>query len=239
MIDLTAWKRRIPAQAAGVDHADALLAAADLAEMEAIRTRQSANRHKAYASRRPTRYATAAYAALRHPHQDPRGMVSSWWTRGPRVLILAGPSRTGKTFAAYAIANAVHDAHLWVVARSAADLSAALKPQRTTLPDGRTITTNGEEMAYNNSINCDLLLLDDLGRERVTDWWLEQLQRIIDDRCGNMRRLIVTANANPNPAAVLAELASRYGDPLAERLLDGGGILGFDGPAVREVTTSW
>ncbi|WP_433078932.1 ATP-binding protein [Dactylosporangium sp. CA-052675] len=198
---------------------------ADRAEMEAIRALQAANRHLNYVRRRPSRYADATYDTL-YPDQDPRGLVSGWWTRGPRTLVLAGPSRTGKTTAAYAIANVVHNLRNWVIAWTAADLSAALKP-------------DGDPAAYDHAVACDLLVIDDLGRERVTDWWLEQLQRVVDARCGNERRLIITTNAAPDPAQAYELLVARYGDPLVERLIDGGGVVTLDGAAVRKVVTDW
>lgn len=198
---------------------------ADRAEMEAIRALQAANRHLSYVRRRPSRYAEATYDTL-HAVQDPRGLVSGWWTRGPRTLVLAGPSRTGKTTAAYAIANVVHNLRNWVIAWTAADLSAALKP-------------DGDPTAYDHAIACDLLVIDDLGRERVTDWWLEQLQRVVDARCSNEMRLVVTTNTVPDPAQAYEHLVARYGDPLVERVIDGGGVVALDGPAVRKVTTEW
>lgn len=191
----------------------------------AFRARQIANRNLAYTKHLPVRYADASYDMLR-PGQDPRGMISSWLERGPRALLLAGPSRTGKTTAAYAIANDAHRTNRWVVARSAADISAALKP-------------DVEPLAFNYACDCELLVIDDLGRERVTDWWLEQLQRIVEARCANKRRLIVTTNAPADAGRAFDALAERYGDPVAERLIDGGGVIVLDGPAVREVVTEW
>jgi DNA replication protein DnaC len=181
---------------------------------------QAANRNRAYTRTLPSRYANAAYSMLR-PQQDPQGKVSRWLRSKLRTLVLAGPPRTGKTTAAYAIANDAHRQGLWVVARPAIELSAALKP-------------DGEPLAYEYATTCDLLILDDLGRDRATEWWLEQLHGIADARCADHRRLIVTSNC-----ADLDELAARYGDPLVERLLDGGGLLVLDGPAIRQVTTEW
>lgn len=223
---LGGWRNRVAAaHADSGDYADQLIAAADLAEMDAIRARQAANRHRAYERRRPTRYATAAYANLR-ADQNPRGMISSWLDRGPRALVIAAPARVGKTYAAYAIGNTAHDRRTWVVAASAADLSDAMKP-------------NGDPTAYDHAIRCDLLILDDLGREKLSEWWLEQLQRLVDDRCGNLRRIIITTNTPANRETAFATLTNRYGNPIAERLLDGGGIVTLDGPPVREVVTSW
>lgn len=221
------WLDRVPPAARDLATMPSaqLLAEADRAEMRAIRDLQAANRALAYTRARPSRYATASYTTLRS-EQDPRRMISTWLERGPRALVIAGPARTGKTTAAYAITNAAHDAKQWVIPWSAGDLSAALKP-------------DGDALAYDYATACHLLLIDDLGRERVTDWWLEQLQRIVDTRCANERRLIVTTNSAPDAEAAYDELVNRYGDPIVERLIDDGGVVVLDGPAVRRVVTEW
>lgn len=210
---------------AKADH-DRKLAEFDRAELEAIRALQAANRNRAYSRHRPTKYAEAAYDTLTE-HQAHDGKVARWWASGPRALLLAGPARTGKTTAAYAITNDVHAQGVWTVTRTAADLSAALKPD------------SGEPLAYQYAAECQLLLLDDLGRERVTDWWLEQLQRIVDTRCSNNRRIIATTNHGANATEAYDELAARYGYPLVERLIDDGAVLVFDGPATRHVVREW
>jgi DNA replication protein DnaC len=199
---------------------------ADLTEMKEMRERQAANRNKAYAKQRPAKYADTSYATLTE-HQTHGGKIERWWDAGPRAVVLAGPARTGKTTAAYAITNDVHQRGIWTVVRTAADLSAALKPD------------SGEPLAYQHAVECDLLLIDDLGRERVTDWWLEQLQRIVDARCANGRRLITTTNHGVNATATYDDLAERYGYPVVERLIDDGTVLFFDGPAMRNVVREW
>lgn len=223
------WSRTAAQKVAAIPDAaqrgDTLIAEADASEMDAMRRRQAENRHIAYLRRRPSLYATASYAALTSA-QNPQGMISTWWDRGPRSLTLVGPTRTGKTTASYAITNDVHQRHGWVVAWSAVDLSAALKP-------------DGDPLAFEHAAGCELLLVDDLGRERVTDWWLEQLQRLVDGRRANERRLVVTTNSTPDPQAAYEELAARYGAPIAERLIDDGGIIVLDGPAHRRVVSSW
>lgn len=183
------------------------------------RDTQAANRNRAYLRSLPRKYATAGYPMLR-PHQNPAGKVSRWLGSPLRTLMLAGPPRTGKTTAAYAVANDAHQHGMWVVARPVIDLSAAAKP-------------DGDPRAMPYARDCDLLLLDDLGQERPTDWWVEQLYGLVDARAANNRRLIVTTNCD------LDVLADRYGDPIVERLLDGGGLLNLDGPSIREVATEW
>lgn len=198
----------------------------DRAELDAMRALQAANRNRLYARHRPSKYAEVTYDTLTEP-QAHEGKIARWWSTGPRALMLAGPARTGKTTAAYAITNDVHARGVWTVVRTAADLSAALKPD------------SGEPLAYQYATECELLLLDDLGRERVTDWWLEQLQRIVDARCSNGRRMIATTNHGTTATETYDELAERYGYPLVERLIDDGAVLIFDGPATRHVVREW
>jgi DNA replication protein DnaC len=207
-------------------HADALIEATDRAEQLARKALQVAHRTAAYARRRPSRYAEASYELLSE-HQRQNGKIARWWDTGPRAVVLAGPARTGKTTAGYAIANAVQAQGVWTVTWSVADLSAALKPD------------SGEPFAYEYAIKSDLLMLDDRGRERVTDWWLEQLQRIVDSRCANGRRTIITTNHGTSIDDVYDELAKRYGYPVVERMIDDGAILYFDGPPVRRVISEW
>ena len=220
------WQQHIPTRPPGPD-ADSpdLYAAADRAELEAIRVRQAANRQAAYLRHLPSHYATAAYDTLR-PAQNPNRQISTWYERGPRTLVIVGPPRVGKTTAAYAIANHAARQLDWVMARTAANLSAALKP-------------GADENAYDHATACGLLVVDDLGREKPTEWWLEQLQRIVDARCADELRIVVTANTTPDAGRAYDELAAKYGDPIAERLIDDGGIVVVDGPAIRRVATSW
>lgn len=196
-------------------------------ERQARIAMQKANRNAAYLRRLPDRYAEAEYGQLK-PHQNPRNMVGTWLDNGPRVLLLVGPSRTGKTTAAYAVANDAHNrGDLWVIARPAGNLAKAVH------------WSSDEPLALQYAIDCDLLVIDDLGRERMEEHWLDRLQQIVDARCASKKRLIVTANTSADKKKAFPELVERYGHPVVERLIDGGGVIVFDGPAIRDVVTEW
>jgi DNA replication protein DnaC len=64
-----------------------------------------------------------------------------------------------------------------------------------------------------------LLILDDLGREKATDWVLERLYVLIDDRYGNHRPTIVTTNYS------LDELARRDYGAMVSRLTEDGSVV--------------
>jgi len=66
--------------------------------------------------------------------------------------------------------------------------------------------------------NADVLLLDDVGADRVTDFQAEQLSIVLTDRYNNVRPTILTTNA-PNLGAFLSpRLVSRLSDGIVIRL---------------------
>jgi DNA replication protein DnaC len=219
-----------------------LRAEVDAAEHKARSARQAANRHASYLRDRPSKYARVSYEMLR-PDQNPRGMVTTWLSRGPRALLLAGSSRTGKSTAAYAIANDAHAQQKWVVATTAVALCEACKPaerDRETSADVY-VPSRRDPNAFARAAMCDLLLLDDFGREPVqrSSWWGAQIQELLDVRETRELRTIFTANTSTDPNRAYDELVVRYGDPVVERIIDGGGIIIFDGEPIRNLVTDW
>lgn len=211
-------------------HCDQLVAATEAEAAEEAAAARKANRYASYLRRRNPKYAGASYGMLRSDQQH-GGKVARWWTspRRPRSLLLAGLSRTGKSTAGYAIANEAHSLNVWVEVFTEVQLAKMLR---------------GEDAgsAWDRVVGCGLLFLDDLGRGRATDWWREQLQELLDiriSRASEGQRLLVTANTPSNQGEAYAELVDRYGDPVVERIIDGGGVLMFDGPRVRELVTEW
>lgn len=54
--------------------------------------------------------------------------------------------------------------------------------------------------AYRQALDAEILLLDDLGAQRVTDWALDTVTSIITHRCNYRKPLIATSNM-PDPEA--------------------------------------
>ncbi len=44
---------------------------------------------------------------------------------------------------------------------------------------------------------CDVLILDDVGAERATEWKMEQLFELINERYANHKQLVITSNFSP------------------------------------------
>jgi DNA replication protein DnaC len=68
--------------------------------------------------------------------------------------------------------------------------------------------------------SVDLLYIDDLGSERHTDWVVEQLYALINERYENQRSVLVTSNAGEDVEAGRRELESQIGARTVSRLIE-------------------
>ena len=46
-------------------------------------------------------------------------------------------------------------------------------------------------------MNCDLLIIDDLGKEKVSEWTLEKLYYVINSRYEDCLPIVITTNYDP------------------------------------------
>lgn len=185
-----------------------------VADRAARRGLAAQHRRAAWDRNLPPRYRDAHIDNL-DSSQAP-ALLSRWWATGHQTLLLysARPG-TGKTYAAYAVGHQAVSQGAWVIGWTVVDLLDALRPD-SLHPDPMSGATQ-----------CDLLILDDLGKEKDTDWTREQTHKIIDSRCRNGLRTIVTTN--------LADTAmvTRYSDSLVDRLVDDAVIVEITGASRR------
>lgn len=154
----------------------------------------------------PTRFHDARAEHLDGPVAD---AVAEWRDEPWRNLVLLGAVGVGKTYAAAAATRlAVMDgwyAAFWPVV----DLLDALRPG--TEGEGASVLEGCKEV--------QLLVLDDLGAERPTDWTAERMYSLVNDRWLNERPIIVTSNLSASGGR--GPFVDAVGPRMYSRLVDG------------------
>lgn len=102
-------------------------------------------------------------------------------------LYIEGTNGTGKTHLAAAIGLYLTEREYAVVMRTSFDLLEGIKSAFGD-PD------RSEQQVTKAYRECDLLIIDDLGKEQCTDWSMSILYSIINDRYESMRPIIITTN---------------------------------------------
>lgn len=124
--------------------------------------------------------------------------------RGPSLL-LVGPTGTGKTYTTYAAMREIAVAGVvcgWK-ATTAADMYASLRPRQNV----------DAETEFRKYANTRLLIVDDLGAAKDTEWTEEINYRLINHRYENHLPTVVTSNVPP------AQLSQKLGERVASRLV--------------------
>jgi DNA replication protein DnaC len=136
-----------------------------------------------------------------------------------RGLWFDGPVGTGKTSLAILVAKAAKDAGRSYAVYPVPRLLAEIK---------RTFDRDASDnyLAFFRRLSTvDVLVLDDLGAEKQTEWVLEQLYSIVNERWQDRRSIVVTTNipdADPEgPARMLQVSARELRDATASGRVDG------------------
>jgi DNA replication protein DnaC len=126
-----------------------------------------------------------------------------------RGLWLTGGTGTGKTTLAMLVSKAVLDASHSAAIYSLPKLLARIRRTYDSEPGGDSDLSFFERLT-----SVDLLHLDDLGVEKRSDWVLEQLYAIVNERYEAQRSILVTTNLNE------PELEEQIGERTVSRLLE-------------------
>lgn len=218
---LTAYREGDPQTLAELEQ---LRIADEEASRQELRREQAVNRHNAYVATRPEIYRTASYDDF-EPRDRNHAKIRGWWMSGAKNLLIAGHPGRGKTHAGMAICNQVAAADreggklpVTVRAYTAARVRELLQPlgahQQRDEVYAAALARDVRALA-----EADLVLLDDLTAEKMTDWLRSALHRIIDQRVSNNRRTIVTMNA-PTQKLVGEHMTEQFGAPIVSRLRD-------------------
>lgn len=107
-------------------------------------------------------------------------------------LLFTGGYGTGKTHLAAAICHEIIKQGYQPIFGTMITL---LEKIKTTYENEYSRET--EERILRKYTDCDLLIIDDLGKERPTDWTLEKLYYVINTRYENCLPIIITTNYTP------------------------------------------
>lgn len=168
-------------------------------------------------------------ATAQHPE------VTAWSDRAANdyrdagFLVLTGSIGTGKTHEAYGALRRIAEAgprNFQMIATTAPDMYGRLRPGGS---------DKGTETELKRLCRIPLLLLDDLGTEKLSEWTEESTYRLINERYNECLPLIITTNfpvrapsGDPSP-----DLVTRLGDRLASRLAQTATVVRLDGPDRR------
>jgi len=129
-------------------------------------------------------------------------------------LAIIGPTRSGKTRAAYQVLRRAHEAGMWVESMTGTAFGGYV--MATFSDDGMTAATAKE--ALRAAKRCNVLLLDDLGKLPTTARNAAELWDLVDYRCNYQRPIIWTSDNGG--AALQAALGGDTGAATLARLME-------------------
>ena len=134
-------------------------------------------------------------------------------------LLLIGKTGTGKTHLSTAIARTVIESGYEVLYDSAQNIVAAFEQDRFKSGYGAGYEPRGDKY-----LECDLLILDDLGTEFVNQFTVSCLYNLLNTRLNKGLATVISTNLSPE------ELSQKYEDRIYSRIVGAGSkILLFGG----------
>lgn len=182
-----------------------------------------------------TEQAWSAICKFTYRHEDMTELTDEEWTNydsGHHFLTLAGKFGTGKT--RLAIGAAMHvcqELEEWVIYWQVAELLEALR-------DSLRADDGEYTKILKATQECELLVLDDIGAQKATEWANERLDSLVDHRYIHSKRTIFTTNA-ANAEDLGGRIASRIqeGEVVILKCQDYRKLIAAKRKAVREAVT--
>ncbi len=136
-------------------------------------------------------------------------------------LMLIGDTGLGKTHLSTAIAGRIIERGFDVCYDTATNVFASFENERFGKQNSKfAIPTE-------RYFECDLLIIDDLGTEPITQFTVSSLYNLINTRAMNEKQVMLNTNLS------LSEMQKKYGDRIASRLFGESIILKFVGKDIR------
>ena len=143
---------------------------------------------------------------------------------GKQNLLLFGAPGLGKTFLSACIARTVSEEGFSVVYDTAGNIFAQFELKKFQRDAQDAQEAKDETRRY---LNCDLLILDDLGSELTTQFTQTALYELVNTRLVAGRNTVISSNLT------MEEVARRYSPQIASRLEGEYHVLHFFGDDIR------
>lgn len=177
-------------------------------------------------------YATETWAGIGISPRQNMNMVSSFCREYAQKfgrfqfnnLFLSGSTGLGKTFLSACIARVVSESGFSVVYDTAGNIFAAFESQKFARNTDEVREARDETYRY---LNCDLLIMDDLGAELTTPFVQSALYQLVNTRLAAGRRTVISSNLS------MDEVRKKYTPQIASRLEGDYRVLPFFGQDIR------
>ena len=143
-----------------------------------------------------------------------------------RNLFLTGAPGLGKTFLSACIARSVSEQGFSVVYDTAGNIFAQFENRKFQRDAEGVQSARDETRRY---LNCDLLILDDLGSELTTQFVQSALYELLNTRLMGGRQTVISSNLS------MEDVKRRYSPQIASRLAGEFHELNFFGDDIREL----
>ena len=143
------------------------------------------------------------------------------FSQSSRSIIMRGATGLGKTHLSLAIANEVIRKGMSVVYTSAPDILSKLEREHF------SYQYKNEEYTFNSLIKCDLLIIDDLGTEFISQFSVAAIYNIFNSRILAGKPIILNTNLTMN------ELLTTYSQRFVSRVMGSCDKLDFIGEDIR------
>jgi DNA replication protein DnaC len=142
--------------------------------------------------------------------------IEKFSSNDENLLFLGNPG-TGKTFLSNCVAKELLDRGYLVIYRTAEAL----------IHDLKHIRFNNDDTLEDLLLNCDLLIIDDLGSEQITDFSKTELFNLLNRRLLKKNKMLISTNYD------LEDLLKIYSERISSRLLGEFTLCNFFGEDIR------
>lgn len=140
-------------------------------------------------------------------------------------LLLSGPPGLGKTFLSACMARELAGRGYSIVYDTAINCLSLFEKQQFS----RDAEQEAAASAVRSMLNCDLMILDDLGSEFATPAVVSALYNLINTRINNRKITVINTNLSTR------ELEKRYTPAICSRIEGCYSVLSFEGDDIRKL----